>query len=120
MATGCFRSLLEKEIDSISQLQLVENDTTNLQITLEENISTTLLACNFHIKYDDENVVVVPCKVIDGINGILHTQFKVGDLIGGGPYRVEIELRYYDGTIETLNRDIDGNLLYLMIDEELN
>lgn len=121
--TSCFQAMLDRENNIATQLWLVENDTTNIQIDLEQDISNdAIVRCEMRIQYiidDVESVTVIPCEVVDETNGIIWTQFSSGDLIAGGPYRFEFELEYYDGTIETLNRDIDGNLLNVQIDKEL-
>lgn len=138
MATTCFQDMLAREAEALRepeiepQFRLVENDTTNLQLNLEQDLSNgALTKAEMHIKYivesvvDDEvvtteEIVTVNCEVVDEENGIVWTKFQEGDLRAGGPFRVEFELEFYDGTIETLNRDIEENLLYLLVDKEIN
>lgn len=138
MATTCFQDMLAREAEALRepeiepQFRLVENDTTNLQLNLDQDLSNnTLTKAEMHIKYivesvvgDEvvtaEEIVTVDCEVVDEGNGIVWTDFQEGDLRAGGPFRVEFELEFYDGTIETLNRDINENLLYLLVDTEIN
>lgn len=138
MATTCFQDMLAREAEALRepeiepQFRLVENDTTNLQLNLDQDLSNgALTKAEMHIKYivesvvDEEvvtaeEIVTVNCEVVDEENGIVWTDFQEGDLRAGGPFRVEFELEFYDGTIETLNRDINENLLYLLVDKEIN